>query len=70
MGTLNWSGSGHWSRVSGPCVYCGGPTNLRDEAGVPAHKVCAEAVDDFADDYGDDAAHANAMRGFDVGRTA
>jgi len=47
MGTvLDWSGAEHWSSQSRPCRLCSAPTNLRDSAGRPAHKVCVErAVD-------------------------
>ena len=40
---LNWRDASHWSHLDGPCRYCGGITNLRDDANRPAHKVCAEA---------------------------
>ena len=43
---LDWSDSGHWTRRRRDCRLCGEPTNLRDGAGRPAHKVCVEeAVD-------------------------
>jgi len=40
---LDWRGSAHWSRRRLPCD-CGRLTNLRDGAGRPAHKTCAEAA--------------------------
>lgn len=42
---LNWSSTAdHWSPVQLPCCHCGAPTNLRDGAARPSHKVCAERV--------------------------
>jgi len=46
MTCLDWSDPAHWSNRRRPCHYCGAPTNLRDAAGRPAHKVCAERVID------------------------
>ena len=43
---LDWRDAAHWSNRRRPCVYCHAPTNLRDAAGRPAHKVCAERVID------------------------
>ncbi|MGW6456314.1 hypothetical protein ACWF94_10370 [Streptomyces sp. NPDC055078] len=42
-GLLNWGSSAHWDPQKRPCRYCGSPTHLRDDKGVPADKVCAEA---------------------------
>lgn len=39
---LNWSDQAHWSPLARPCSHCGLVTNLRDDEGEPAHKVCAE----------------------------
>jgi hypothetical protein len=39
---LDWRGSEHWSRQSGPCIHCGHATNLRDDDNRPSHKACAE----------------------------
>ena len=41
---LDWAHN-HWSgaRVT-PCAHCGRPALLHDDAGRPAHKVCAEAA--------------------------
>lgn len=40
---LDWGGPGHWDYDHArPCRYCGVPTQLRDNHGSPAHKVCAE----------------------------
>ncbi|MET9351206.1 hypothetical protein [Streptomyces termitum] len=39
---LDWRSSEHWSFEQRPCRYCHRGTNLRDEAGMPAHKTCAE----------------------------
>jgi len=42
---LDWSSSAdHWSLAQLPCCHCGAPTNLRDDAARPSHKVCAERV--------------------------
>ncbi|MCY0957663.1 hypothetical protein [Streptomyces sp. H27-H5] len=43
-GVLNWRDGRHWSERELPCRYCGRPTNLRDSARHPAHKLCAEAA--------------------------
>lgn len=43
-GVLDWTASRHWARDTRPCRYCGRPTHLRDSAGHPADKVCAEAA--------------------------
>ncbi|MDP5310452.1 hypothetical protein [Streptomyces poriferorum] len=40
---LDWRDRSHWSATNAPCRYCGAPTHLRDEAGRPADKTCAEA---------------------------
>lgn len=40
---LDWHDRSHWAPLDAPCRYCGGLTHLRDEAGRPAHKTCAEA---------------------------
>ena len=40
---LDWGpGPQHWSPKRRPCFLCGAPTNLRNTAGEPAHKVCVE----------------------------
>lgn len=41
---LDWSDRTHWARADAPCRHCVGrqPTRLRDDQGLPAHKVCAE----------------------------
>lgn len=41
---LDWRSGQHASERAKPCVYCGQPTNLRDDERRPAHKVCAEAA--------------------------
>lgn len=41
-GLLDWRGLAHWSENRAQCRYCPGMTHLRDSAGRPAHKVCAE----------------------------
>lgn len=46
MSTIDWSNPEHWSPRQRPCVHCHAPTNLRDGAGRPSHKVCAERVID------------------------
>lgn len=42
---FNWRHS-HTARVAAPCIHCTDPdampTYLRDDKGMPAHKVCAE----------------------------
>lgn len=41
---LDWSDSAHADRGRPkPCRVCGAATILRDTAGLPCHKVCAEA---------------------------
>jgi len=40
--TLDWGGSNHSSRRQAGCVHCHLPTHLRDPAGRPSHKTCAE----------------------------
>ncbi|MFB8347993.1 hypothetical protein [Streptomyces niveus] len=48
-GLLNWASSAHWSPNERPCRYCGHPTHLRDDKGVPADKLCTEdALADIA----------------------
>jgi hypothetical protein len=39
---VDWRAPRHWSKRQKPCLYCKNPTNLRDDAGQPAHKMCAE----------------------------
>lgn len=41
---LDWHDRKHWARVQAPCKHCGAPTFLRNDAGLPADKVCAEAA--------------------------
>lgn len=41
MTYLVWKSRNVAHRQAG-CQYCGGATYLRDDNGVPAHKVCAE----------------------------
>lgn len=43
-GLLDWQASRHWSEHARPCRYCGTPTHLLDEKGLPAEKACAERV--------------------------
>lgn len=43
MSTFDWS-KGHWTKPARPCVHCRYPTMLRDDAGQPSHKVCAESA--------------------------
>lgn len=52
---LNWRDRRHWARAAAPCRHCIGnePTYLRDDDGLPAHKVCAEqAIADEANRNG------------------
>lgn len=42
IAALNWSSYEHWARHDRPCRYCQRPTRLRDSAGRPSHKTCAE----------------------------
>ncbi|MBP0456225.1 hypothetical protein [Streptomyces montanisoli] len=42
---LDWRDRRHWSAKRRPCRYCGRLTNLRDEQGRPAMKVCAEQAE-------------------------
>ncbi|WP_410540587.1 hypothetical protein [Streptomyces sp. KL2] len=39
---VDWRDNRHWSPLSAPCGHCGRSTNLRDDSGRPAHKVCHE----------------------------
>ena len=39
---LDWSGGEHWTPARRPCTWCAAPTNLVDNGGRPAHKVCTE----------------------------
>ena len=48
MALLNWSDRSHWSPLARPCRHCGRVTNLRDDEGESAHKVCAERHADSA----------------------
>ena len=41
---LDWRGPWHWGKTEVLCGYCREPTWLRDDDGLPAHKVCAEAA--------------------------
>jgi hypothetical protein len=38
----DWRAAHRWSPQARRCRHCGAPTYLRDEDGVPAHKLCAE----------------------------
>jgi hypothetical protein len=40
---IDWSSHRTSSRTS-PCIHCGLPPLLLDDAGRPAHKVCAETA--------------------------
>jgi hypothetical protein len=40
--TLDWRDWSHWSHRQRPCRICHGRTHLLDDAGLPAHKTCAE----------------------------
>jgi hypothetical protein len=45
MAGLDWRSPAHWGggrRL--PCRHCHRPAFCRDDAGRPAHKVCAELV--------------------------
>ncbi|MGD1219975.1 hypothetical protein AB9Q10_16280 [Streptomyces krungchingensis] len=58
---LDWTDAVHWDRFeSRPCRYWGRPTQLRDSARKPAHKVCAEQA---LTDQAADAAAAYRTRG-------
>jgi hypothetical protein len=46
---LDWRKRSHWSPRLAACRDCRGRTHLRDDAGQPQHKVCAEH--DIADDH-------------------
>ncbi len=40
---VDWSNDSHWNRRGArPCVHCTTNTQLLDDRGRPAHKVCAE----------------------------
>ncbi|OEJ21857.1 hypothetical protein AR457_39890 [Streptomyces agglomeratus] len=39
---VDWRDRSHWSERAQPCRFCRKPTNLLDDLGVPAHKVCFE----------------------------
>jgi len=41
---LDWTDAAHWSKRPRHCRTCAGWTHLLDDAGLPSHKVCAEAV--------------------------
>jgi hypothetical protein len=41
---LDWREAHHWSPQARPCTHCGSLTHLRDDAGRPAHKICAAAT--------------------------
>lgn len=43
---LNWA-RGHMARAEAPCHHCHLPTFLRDDDGLPSHKVCAEEALDI-----------------------
>ena len=61
--SLNWRSSAHWGGgTRRPCRHCSGPAFLRDEHGVPAHKVCAERAQAQA--------HARVTSALDWGLTA
>lgn len=47
MTCLDWLDRDHWNGRPAPCRHCGRPTPLRDGAGRPAHKVCAERALDL-----------------------
>jgi hypothetical protein len=57
---LDWRDPRHWRKSASPCSYCGGRTNLRDEEGRAAHKVCAELAGDAAPAVGLDHARGAA----------
>lgn len=40
--SLDWRDPKHWSPRRARCQHCEKPTWLRDDHGIPAHKVCAE----------------------------
>jgi hypothetical protein len=39
---LDWRDNSHWSPRDARCRLCNRMTPLRDDAGRPCHKVCAE----------------------------
>jgi hypothetical protein len=42
---LDWNDSTHWNGgKQAPCIHCKRPALLRDDAGRPAHKACAQTV--------------------------
>lgn len=46
---LDWRDPSHYARRAARCRHCGRSTHLRDDAGRPSHKTCAEtALDDQA----------------------
>jgi hypothetical protein len=40
---INW-GPLNWNRRQVPCIHCNRPGLLLDDAGRPAHKICAETA--------------------------
>ena len=45
MIVADWSNGSHWNRGrQAACIHCERLTMLLDDAGRPAHKVCAEAA--------------------------
>jgi hypothetical protein len=42
---IDWRDPIRWNKgQQEPCVHCSKPTLLLDDAGLPSHKVCAEAA--------------------------
>jgi hypothetical protein len=42
---LDWNDGQHWNGgKQAPCIHCGRPALLRDDARRPAHKVCAQSA--------------------------
>lgn len=42
VATFDWSAPDHYAEDRRRCRYCRRLTQMRDQAGRPAHKVCAE----------------------------
>lgn len=38
---LQWRAASGWSPTRWACRWCGEHTHVRDEAGAPAHQICA-----------------------------
>lgn len=46
---LDWREAHHWSPTLWACRWCGEYTHLRDDARMPAHKICAAQAAAFTE---------------------